>query len=351
MPYRKARLFFLIFISLLTGFLAFIPGYNGDMSFYIATAMNFEGKSDQQAVSETRQLIESELKGEKSALHLHNLDQSDNNLLNYYRIKPLYIMMVVGLHRLGIPYIPATRVPSLISFFLIGCMAFFWASKKFRPSVALTVTSVFMLMGPSLILARLSSPDALSNLIILICMYRVYFGKKYLWTGILLMISILIRLDNFIAAGIVLSLMHFWPEKEEKTFMPVLPYITFLVVAGIIGLWVNYYFTNNFWWFRDVGYTQSLQSYGYQVLIYCASLSASMIPVLLLMICFVWLNRPAGLPTRTVYFLAGIGIIIFTRFLFFPSLEDRFMTAFYLCILLLVLELYSNEKFSQKHFT
>src|SRR6185295_12457075 len=108
MSFKKARLFFFIFITLLTGFLGFLPGYNGDMSFYIATAMNFEGKSDQQAISDTRHLIQTELKGEKSALHLYNLDHSDSNILNYYRIKPFYVLLIIALHSLGISYIVAT---------------------------------------------------------------------------------------------------------------------------------------------------------------------------------------------------------------------------------------------------
>jgi len=351
MSFKKARLFFFIFITLLTGFLGFLPGYNGDMSFYIATAMNFEGKSDQQAISDTRHLIQTELKGEKSALHLYNLDHSDSNILNYYRIKPFYVLLIIALHSLGISFIVATGIPSLVSFFLIGCLAFYWSSKKFKPATALFVSSVFMLMSPSLILARLSTPDALSNLFISYCIYRIYFGKGYAWTGLLLMVSLLIRLDNFIAAGILLSLMHFWPVKEEKTFMPSLAYILFLFFTAVICVWVNYFFTSSFWWFRDFGYAQSFQSYGYQVLIYCASLSASLLPVLALMAGFAWLNRSTVIPTRSIWLLAGIAFIIFTRFLFFPSLEERFMTAFYLGILLLVLEFYQNEIVSKKLIT
>ena len=78
--------------------------------------------------------------------------------------------------------------------------------------------------------------------------------------------------------------------------MPSLTYFLFLFFTGAICVWVNYYFTSGFWWFRDFGYAQSFQSYGYQVLIYCASLSASLLPVLALMAGFAWLNRSIVIP-------------------------------------------------------
>src|SRR4249920_1015800 len=119
MSVKKARILFFSFLVLLTVLLGFIPGYNGDMPFYIATAMNFEDKTDQQAISKTRDLIQSELKNEKTALHLYNIDHSNSDILNYYKIKPLYVFLIVLFHSLGFSYIAASLIPSLISFFLI----------------------------------------------------------------------------------------------------------------------------------------------------------------------------------------------------------------------------------------
>jgi hypothetical protein len=344
MSANKAKILFFSFLVFLTGLLVFIPGYNGDMPFYIATAMNFEGKTDQQAISKTRELIQSELKNEKTALHLYNIDHSSPDVLNYYRIKPLYIFLIILFHSLGFSYIAASLIPSLISFFLIGWTAFLWSSKKFRPVIALFISAIFMLTNPAIVLARLSTPDALSNLFILISVYRIYFGKKYFLTATLLMISIFIRLDNIIAVGILLSLMHFFPDGKGRTKMPLLPYILFLLFAGVLCICVNLYFTNGFWWFKNFEYVQSFHAYFYQVLIYFSSFSSSMIAFNILINCFAFLNWPGEIPGKILYLITAIYCIIFVRFLFFPSLEERFMTAFYLCSLLPVLELLNNEK-------
>jgi hypothetical protein len=344
MSAKKARILFFSFLVSLTGFLGFIPGYNGDMPFYIATAMNFEGKTDQQAISVTRELIQSELKSEKTVLHLYNIDHSSPGVLNYYRIKPLYILLIIFFHAIGFSYIAASLIPSLTSFFLIGWTAFLWSSKKFKPEVALFISALFMLTNPSIVLARLSTPDALSNLFILVSIYRIYFGKKYLWTVMLLMTSLFIRLDNFISAGILLTLMHFWPDGREKTKMPLLVYLLFLLFAGALCLFVNYYFTSGFWWFRHFEYVLSIHAYFFQVLIYFSSFSSSMIALLVLITFFAFLNWPGEIPGKIIYLITAVYCIIFVRFLFFPSLEERFMTAFELCILLSVLELFKREK-------
>lgn len=129
--------------------------------------------------------------------------------------------------------------------------------------------------------------------------------------------------------------------------MPLASYILFMSFTAILCLWMNFYFTNNFWWFKGVGYIQSFQAYVYQVLIYCSSLSASLVPILILLLCFSYLRRTAEIPITILYIQIAIGCIIFARFVFFPSLENRFMTAFYICSLLLSLELLGNEKVSE----
>jgi hypothetical protein len=200
-----------------------------------------------------------------------------------------------------------------------------------------------MLTNPALVLARLSTPDALSNLFILVSMYRIYFGKKYFWTALLLMISLFIRLDNFIAAGILLSLMHFWPAGKEKTKMPLLPYTLFLIFACIFCTCVNLYFTRDFWWFKDFGYIHSFHTYFYQVVIYFSSFSSSMTALIVLITCFAFLNWQSEIPRKILYLITAVYCIIFVRFLFFPSWEERFMFAFYFCGLLPVLELLNSK--------
>ncbi len=348
MSIRKARILFFTLLISLTGFLGFIPGYNGDMPFYIAAAMNFEGKTDQESLSGAREIVRTQLNGEKSKFLVDNLDRAAPGILDFYRIKPAYIYLIIIFHRLGFSYILATTLPSLISFFLIGCVVFNWSSKRFKPLIAAITSSIFILMSPVVVLARLSTPDALSNLFIFICFYRIYFGKRYEWTILLLMASLLIRMDNLIAVGIILTLMYFWPQKEEKTTVPLLPFILSLLLTGIICIWMNFHYTSDFWWFRKIGYVQSFRIYRHELLLYFFSFSGSLIPVLVLMSCFAWLYRSSGIAKSILYMMTAIALIIFVRFLFFPSLQDRFMTAIYLCGFLLILDIFNMEKIEKK---
>jgi hypothetical protein len=305
--------------------------------------MNFEGKTDQQAILGAREIVKSELDEKNSAFHVYNLDHAAPGILDFYRIKPIYVFLVILFHRLGFSYILATTIPSLISFFLIGSFIFYWSSQKFKPVATLIISSAFIIMNPMVILARLSSPDGLSNLFIFICFYRIYFGKQYVWTSLLLMVSLLIRMDNFFTVEILLSLMYFWPEKREKTSMRFLPYISFLLFALVICLWMNFYFVSNFWWFRNIGYIQSFHVYRHELLLYFFSISESLLPMLVLLTCIAWFNRTSDIITKNIYLMTAIALIIVVRFLVFPSYQERFMTAFYLCGFLMILDMLKGE--------
>lgn len=346
MTLKKARILFFIFIFLVTCFLAFNPGHNGDMSFYIATALNFQGKSEQQAISDAKGVIRSELKDREAVYHISNLDHAATGILDFYRIKPFYIAIINVLHRLGFSYIMATLIPSLVSYFLIGSLVFSWASKILRPLPALITSAILMLMNPSVVIGRLSTPDALSNLLIFICLYGIYFGRNYKWIVVVLFSSLFVRLDNFLSLIIILNLMFFWPVKDEKSRMPWLSFISLLFLAGLLCVWENYYFTSNFWWFRQVTYAHSVPAYSYQILIYFYSISISYVPVLTLLTCLAFLNGSTNPPKKTYFMMAAFAAIIFVRFLCFPSFEERFFTAYYLSSFLIVLELLSWNKLS-----
>jgi hypothetical protein len=342
MSVKKATAGFLIFLSVLTGTLSLFPGNNGDLPFYIASVLTSEGRTDVQALAETKTLIHSEMSGPKAELLVHLIDSSAPDILEYYRIKPLYISIIRTLHTFGISYILSTRIPSLVSFFLIGVLIFFWAIKILNPSQAFLLSCALLLINPVMILARLSSPDPLSNLFIYYALYRMYFGKKYFFTALILIGSLFIRLDNFIAVSVLLAVMLCWPEKGKK--MPLWTGIGFVFLALLTPVAINYFAETEFWWVKKFTYLQSFSAYGYQVLIYMGSMSWSFLPFLLLFGLIAQFIRSKKFTERAYFILIPVAGIIFLRFLFFPSLEDRFMAAYYLTSFLILVEMMLPQK-------
>ena len=338
MSLKIARILFFIFLTVFTGALSFVPGHNGDMPYYIAAAFEKQGMSEADALSATKSVLNKELDPEESRAHIYHLDHAEKNILDYYRIKPLYITSINFFHQLGFSYIRSGLIPSLLSFFLLGSLLFTWASKVFNPLAACIFSMILMFMNPCIILARLSSPDPISNLLLFICFYRIYFQKSYALTIILIFISLFVRLDNFVTAIVLLPLMYFWPVKRTPGKMPLPAFFTCLLFSIIIGVWINFHYENNFWWFKRVGYIQSPVAYGHQVMIFCLSVSQSFLPALLLMIVCAWFYRKASFDKKMIFLLTGIAGIFLFRFLLFPSFEERFATAYYLCGFLLVLE-------------
>ncbi len=338
----KASLYFFIFLSVLTGALSLLPGNNGDLPYYIATALTKDGKTDPEALSETKFIIRSEVGGSKQGALLNQMETAEKNILDYYRIKPLYVFIIYFLHRAGFSFVTATLIPSLLSYFGIGCLVFSWCIKIFKPWPSLIFAMILLLINPCIILARLSSPDALSNIFLFCSLYRIYFGKSYYWTALILMISLFIRLDNFITVLVLLTLMQVWPGKQNQ--MRSGTYVVFMILVVFFGISINFLFEPKFWWFLRVTYLQSAAAYGLQVLIYFLSLSQSFLPSLILIGFMAFFSARNTLPKTAVYILASIACIIFIRFLFFPSLEERFMTGYYLTVFLILLELLVSRK-------
>ena len=82
-------------------------------------------------------------------------------ILRYYEIKPAYILIARAFHALGFNLVSATYLPSIVSYFFIGCLLFVWLQKmldiQFAALATLMIAGCPFLITP----ARYSSPDML----------------------------------------------------------------------------------------------------------------------------------------------------------------------------------------------
>ncbi|MBS1598527.1 MAG: hypothetical protein JST75_09905 [Bacteroidetes bacterium] len=333
--------YYILSITLFTLLLGFVPGHNGDMSFYIACAIEKEeGPAD--VLQKTKQVLEQELPVSEYISHAKRIDRAENNILDFYRVKPLYVWMIGLLHRLGFSYIFSTILPSLVGYFCIGLLSFFWISKFLQPVQSFVMGILVMLLNCTIVLARLSTPDSLSQMILLAVFYCLYFEKNKYLIIFLLLFSLFVRIDNFIAALIIITGFRYWPLRISDNKLSQLTYFfSVLLILGITFA-INYFYEPDFWWLKkstsQFHWLQSFKSYSSQLAGYLLEFSKSLFPVLIIFFFIIHSRKRFNMNQKTSYLLLTVSTILIARFFAFPLFEERFFTAFCVTGLLLISE-------------
>lgn len=336
MPKRFLR-FYIGFIVLMTVILSAFPGHNGDMPLYIACMIEQE-TGEKEPFEATKTVLKNELTADQYKTHEYWLDHAEPGILDFYRIKPLYIQITVLFHKLGFSYVLATLLPSLIAYCCIGLITFAWAGKVLDAFPALLVSVLLMLSNAAIILPRLSTPDGLSNLLILFSLFSIYFAQHKYLTWVLLLLSILLRMDNVVTVLVILAGWKFWPSTQSHNRPGFRTWMGLSVIAVAIALMMNYFLVSDAWWLKKATYVKGLKDYCLQVMLYFKVFSASFFMGLLIFGGIVHYYAPFSRKLPQGYMLLLITAVIFVRFLFFPSLEDRFMTSFYIAATLVIAE-------------
>lgn len=155
----------------MTLLLARRPYYNWDMFPYMAVAMDKPGvpfDSIHQRVYEAAR--ESMLSRDFQAISIRQPELRDDagkfeHILKYFVIKPGYTLLVTFFYATGVEPVLATCLPSLISYFCLGCLAYFWG-RRLAPPIPSAMLALLIGLSPLVIdLARYSSPDLMCSLL------------------------------------------------------------------------------------------------------------------------------------------------------------------------------------------
>lgn len=118
--------------------------------------------------------------------------------LRFYQIRPLYIRLLELCRGSGMGYVQATRVLSVLAFFLLGLLLFVWVGRyvdDWRAAIGIPL----LLIAPVLFTAaRTGSPDALSAFAVTLGAYLLFEKKSFVLGTVLLLISLFLRTDNVI---------------------------------------------------------------------------------------------------------------------------------------------------------
>ncbi len=345
---RKAFLIYILATSLTTFYLSRFPGHNGDMPFYIALVIEKEQGSMEGVVERTKEILRQELPGNEYQDHADRISSSDPMILERYRIKPLYVLLVLAFHKLGFSYIHATLAPSLLCYFLIGLSIWQVTIKRLDPVKTFLACMSCMLIFPTLLLARLSTPDSLSCFILLNAVFLIYYGRnKILWYS-LFTLAICIRLDNVVSELIFLFALWKWPVGGFTNKLDTKKYMIMSLGLIVISLLVNLTTTHHFLWFMDPNFSEPAGQYFKNISLYFYVIPGSFFMYLFVLFIFSGFSRGFNWKQEVNYIFYSVCAVVLIRFLLYPFYEERYLTPYLLFSLLTISFYYADLERSPK---
>jgi hypothetical protein len=265
--------------------------------------------------------------------------------LPFYTVKPLYILSVYLFYKAGIPLPLSTVLPSVFAYFFVGILLLYWLQQIVPLTYAFWIGILVMVSPPLLMVARLSTPDALSALLIFSAFYYLIGKPSFRAMSVFLLISIMARLDNVLLVSAILFLLGLMDSREGKPWVskytPVILAVAccfFCITATVRSFgWSLFYYPSFMGSLQLRGglHTGFLFS-GYLHLLYSAAITGlyhSWFDFFLLMGIFLSFRKGPGCYKKLekdqliYFFLISVSLI---RFLLHPDLSDRFFIAYYL---------------------
>jgi hypothetical protein len=204
---KTSRLLFGVLLLAITLTAYFIPYYDWDLVAYVGStiALNEQDSSviQQQAYAALRTGLPEEDYADIASGSDFRSDVAKNadhfrQQLRFYQIRPLYIWILAGLHRLAMGYVQATRIVSAAAFFLIGVLVQAWL-RRYVGEIEAGTCAILLLLAPVLFTsARTGSPDALSAFVVLLGVYFSIEHDAALVGSALLLLSLSLRTDNLL---------------------------------------------------------------------------------------------------------------------------------------------------------
>ncbi|HET9745829.1 MAG TPA: hypothetical protein VFP97_08960, partial [Chitinophagaceae bacterium] len=227
---------------------------------------------------------------------------------------------------------------------------FHWLSRYLGAPLSLIGTSLLMYSTFITAIARLSTPDLLSAVFLILGFYFILEKKNLLWMFIFFLLSILARADNIITCFFIITFLCFskkWKAISRKQFLLmatgfIVCYVLIILPVREFGWSLFYYseYVKHIDYSRDFDQPITLSSHfshAYtKILTAFVSTSFTLFAFLALL---VLINKRLSLTSLSFdqTFLILLGLIGLFRFLLLPDLSDRFYIGFYLTILLLLI--------------
>ncbi len=239
----------LILVILFISFTTFISiysiikaDYNWDIIGYIGSVYSLENSDTNSVHQKTYESIKNALTEDNfKRLTTNNKYREDLTIcakcfyqtLPFYKIKPLYILLIYLFHKLNINIVLSPLLISAIFYFLSCIIIYVWLTKIFNNIIFIFFIAGFFNIMPYLLnSASNSTPDSLSGFIVLLALYFLVLKRSlYLFLS-LMIISIFTRPDNILFFAILTGILLFNKEFGQKKAK--------IIILFIIGILINY---------------------------------------------------------------------------------------------------------------
>jgi hypothetical protein len=192
-------------VLLATTFLYARPNYGWDVLPYSAVALAWDNPDPDSVHAQAYAAVRRELRPSRYALLVDTTNAYRRQALrdpafftrelSFYSIKPLFVAMVHGLSRLGIPVPRATILPSLVAFVVVAGLLLAW-TRRHIPEPYAAGLSLCILFSPFILYsAAASTPDLLSTALLLGGTWGLIEGRFTTAGLLLLALAVPVRLD------------------------------------------------------------------------------------------------------------------------------------------------------------
>ncbi|HVX25623.1 MAG TPA: hypothetical protein VHB70_04740 [Parafilimonas sp.] len=244
MAKRKFIYLYALIIFAITVVLGTVPDYNWDMLPYMSIVQKMDGVSSFDQIHETtystaqKNLPPKKYKDLVDARDPYRKKMAEDanafkTQLSFFDIKPVYLIIIFLFYKLGISLTYATVLPSLISFFFINLLSYFWY-RKFNLSFKNLIAVLLVACAISIPLATRSNPDTLACLFLLIGSYLFLETNKLFLCVLFLILSILTRPENVIFSFLLFGIILVGKWKKKIPFYISVGYL--LIMAAIYFL-------------------------------------------------------------------------------------------------------------------
>ena len=258
--------------------------------------------------------------------------------LSFYRVKPLYTRMAHLLNKSGLTLIQSLLWVSILSFWGIGMLFYYWVGKHLSPLIAFGISILVMMLAPVADLARDITPDALSIFLVLSSMYAFCYLHRG-WLFVIIMLAILARVDNFILASVIGFVLFFKKSEinNERGWG-----IGLILMGGVLFLTIPHLVGNTTEWIGKFSHTFSIKQYISEWIFSINAFRYSHFHLLLVLgiILFPLLRFLDALHLRI---LAIIFLTMSIRLVLFPSFQDRFFVGFELVLIIVLARLMDSN--------
>jgi 4-amino-4-deoxy-L-arabinose transferase-like glycosyltransferase len=342
------------------------PAYNFDMLGYMALVLRIDQKSSieeihRQTYTITGQKIPAtEFKKLTETPPYRKKFETDpgefKKILPNYIVKPLYVWSCWLFYKSGVSLPMATVLPSIIAYLILGLFLFYWLSKRLSIYIAFAAALFIMLSTFVTAIARLSTPDILSALFVVIAFYFILEKRNLSLMFAFFLLSILTRVDNIITCFFILSFLTFsrkWKRISIKqylfaTVMMAILYVFIILPVREFGWSIFYYsqYAKHIDYSRD--FEQPVSFLSHLSLIYTKLVTAFVsthFTLFAFMGLLVLANKKISINSLSfdqAFLLVLIFIGLF-KFLLLPDLSDRFYMGFYLTIIILLVRKFYSQ--------